>query len=323
MRKAGERLRVTSKLIDASSGTQIWADRFDGPLDDVFGLQDRITEAVAGAIEPRLQRAEIEHAQRKPPKNLSAYDLFLRGMAIQDVTPEALRQARDLFIGAVASSPGYAAAYAMASLTVMMLKTQGSLQANARDVEDGLHWARQAANYGRDDATALWTAGITITYLGMNPEAGILLLDRACMINPNSARAWSRAGAAQNYLGNAAVAIGNYERAFRLSPQDPLRYIDLNGMAFALMQAGAYEEAVAWSSRSVSEKSGWALSQRNFAAALALAGRLDEARSAMAELLRLSPTLRLSMMDEFSGPLRNSDYAARLNDALRRAGMPE
>lgn len=323
VRKAGGCLRVTGQLIDASSGAQIWADRFDGALDDVFGLQDRVTEAVAGAIEPRLQRAEIEHAQRKSTQDLSAYDLFLRGMAVQDISAEALRQAQGYFARAFALSPGYAAAYGMASVCVTNLKSQGALQATAPEVNDGVLWARKAADYGRDEATALWTAGITTTYLGMNPEAGILLLDRACTINPNCARAWSRAGSAQNYLGYPEKAIQSLERAFRLSPQDPHRYIDLNGMAFALMQTGAYEEALTWAARSVTEKSGWAMSQRNLCAALAFTGRLSEARSAMTELLRIAPALRLSMMADFGGPLRNSDYAARLDRALRLAGMPE
>lgn len=324
VRKAGGRIRVTGELADSRTGAQIWADWFDGPLDEVFLLQDRVTEAVAGAIEPHLQRAEIERALRRPTEDLGAYDLYLRGIAVfQDITPDSIREARDYFVRAFAQYPNYGAAYGMASLCVAQLKTQWDPDLSAATKAEALAWARKAAETGRDDATALWTAGITVTYLGMDPEAGILLLDRACAINPNSARAWSRAGAAQNYLGDPAKAITSYERACRLSPQDPLRYIDLNGMAFALMQVGAYEEAVASAARSVSEKSGWALSQRNFAAALALSGRVKEAQHAMAELLRLAPTMRLAMMAEFSGPLRNQDYVARLTEALRLAGMPE
>ncbi len=324
VRKAGGRIRITGQLVDATNGAHLWADRFDGALDDVFDLQDRVVESVAGAVEPQLIRAEIARSQHKPTQHLSAYDFFLRGMAaIHGLQPGLARQAQHFFIQSFALDPGFASAYGLAAWCLCLTKSGGALPEAADEISQGLQWAQRASELGKEDATALWTAGITQAYVGMNPEAGILLLERACTINPNSALAWSRTGQAQGYLGQAAKAISSFERAMRLSPRDPFRFLYLNGLAQAHTQQGTYDEAIAWAERSISDKPDWPQGPRVLASALVLSGRLDEGRRAMAELLRLVPTTRLLNWERFSGPLRNEEYKARLIEAYRLAGMPE
>ena len=126
VRKVSNRVRITGQLVEATAGVHLWADHFDGSLDDVFDLQDRVTETVAGAIEPRLQRAEIERAQLKSTQDLSAYDFYLRGMAFfYQMTKESLQTAMELFSKAIACDPNYAAALAMMAECITEQKAHG------------------------------------------------------------------------------------------------------------------------------------------------------------------------------------------------------
>jgi len=324
VRKAGSRVRITGQLVDAATGTHLWADRFDGALEDVFDLQDRVTASIAGAIEPHLQRAEIERAQRKPTQDLGAYDYFLRGMAIfNQATAERMPEARALFAKAFALDAEYGAAYAMAARSVHIQRI-GYLQAiSAAEIAEGVRLARLAAATGRDDALALSGAGSALAFLAGDLDAGALLTGRGCALNPNSATAWSNAGWVKALLGDPEPAIANFERAMRLSPVDPFLHRFQNGVARAHFVAGRYDEAASWAERSVSEQSNWIGSQRTRAASLALAGRMDEARHAMADLLRVAPRMRLSNVSDWIEPYRRPDDAARFVEGLRLAGLPE
>jgi tetratricopeptide (TPR) repeat protein len=162
-----------------------------------------------------------------------------------------------------------------------------------------------------------------MTYVGQDPEGGMLLLERACTLNPNSAAAWRAASYARNCLGDTEAAVSNAERALRLSPQDPERAWMMHGIAQAHLQAGRYDEAVIWAERAVSERPTNVQLLRTWVVALALSNRVDEARRGMADALRIAPHLRLSRAADFTGPFRRAEFLTRLMDAYRIAGMPE
>ena len=324
VRKAGARVRISGQLVDTATGAQLWADRFEGALEDVFDLQDQVTSSVVGAIEPQLQRAEIERALRKPTQDLGAYDYFLRGMVIvHEGRSERLPEAQALFAQAVAIDAKYAAAYGMAAFCVVRQKVSGLLAASAPEIAEGVRLARLAAATGRDDATALWSAGQALATLADELDAGALLIERACALNPNSAMAWNRAGMAKLHLGDTATAIANIARAMRLSPVDPFLAAFQSNMATAYFLAGDYDTAVMWAERAVSEQPDFVLGQRVRAVAYALSGRLDEARRAMAELLRLVPRMRVSNVGDWMPRYRRPEDVARYIEGLRLAGLPE
>jgi adenylate cyclase len=156
----------------------------------------------------------------------------------------------------------------------------------------------------------------------MDPDAAAVLIDRASALNPNSAMVWRVAAYVSNLHGDTDSAIARAERALRLSPRDPLRYTFLHQLTLAHNQAGRHEDAVAWGRRTVSENPNSVQGHRTLAAALALAGRLDEARATMAEMLRLAPEVRLSTLSS-RGPYKSEAYIQRINEAYRLAGMPE
>ena len=323
VRRTGKRVRITGQLVDATTGVHLWGDRFDGTLHDVFELQDRVAGTVAGAIEPRLQRAEIERAQRKATQDLGAYEYFLRGMAsLHEGSGEAARVAHRLFVKATELDPAYGAAYGLAAFSAGRMKSSSLLDASAPEVADGVRMAWLAAQYGRDDPTALAYAALPLSVLGLNPNAAARLIDRACALNTNSAMAWYVSGQTRNFLGDTATAIASFERAMRLSPVDPLLHQFLGGMASALSRAGRHDEAVAAAERAVVEQPNHVATRRALAAAYALSGRINEATRAMTQALRIAPRMRVSRMADWIGPLR-PEHLARLAEAYHLAGMPE
>jgi tetratricopeptide (TPR) repeat protein len=322
VRKAGDRVRITGQLVDAATGAHLWADHFDGPLQDVFELQDRVTATVAGTIEPRLQRAEVERVRLKPAADMDAYDYFLRGMAsFHLVTPAGYDAALVQFTKAFEHDPNYGAAFAMAAHCVAGQKVTRGL--TGAEVARALHWARQAAAFGRDDAMALYTAGFVLAYIGNEMESGATLLDRACMLNPNLAAAWNFAGYVQLFLGQPDRAIASFEQAVRLSPLDPILYQFHTGIAHAHLFAGRYMDAVIWAERATMQQSNWSPAWRALIAAYEMAGRHEDARRAVALVREAFPSLRLSNIGATMPAYRRPQDTAVFIDTLRRAGLPE
>jgi adenylate cyclase len=322
VRKAGSRLRITGQLVDAVTGAHLWANRFDGALEDVFDLQDQITSNVAGAIEPHLQRAEIERAQRKPTNDLGAYDYYLRGIGVlQQGRSRRAAEAQALFAKAYELDPEYGAAYGRAAICVFFRRND-LLAATAPEIAEGIRLARVAAEKGSDDAEALAYAGFVLAWLADDLDAGALLSERACTLNPNSAVALAVSGWVTLPLGNPEAAIAKFERGMRLSPTDPNRgrYFSA-GIARAHFNAARYEEAISWSERALSEQPGLGVAHHVRAAAYAMAGRSDQAHRAMAALLADEPEMRLSNFIRLNW--RRPDDYARMFEGLRLAGMPE
>jgi TolB-like protein/tetratricopeptide (TPR) repeat protein len=322
VRQAGDRVRITAQLIDATTGAHLWADRFDGPLEDVFDVQDRVTASVVGAIAPKLEQAETERAKRKPTENLNAYDYFLRGTAgHRRVTREANSEALHLLYRAIDLDRDFAAAYGMAALCYGQRYANRWMIDRSREIAEAVRLARQAVELGRDDAVALWTGGNVIDSLG-DPEAGAVFIDRACTLNPNLAAAWQASGWARVHLGNPELAIAHFAQAMRLSPVDPLMWNMQFGTAAAHFFAGRIEEALSWAERAWREGQNWLPTLRLIAASNALAGRFDRAQIAAARLRELDPEFRISSLKDWTANPR-PEYLGRLEEGLRKAGLPE
>ena len=324
VRKAGNRVQFTGQLIDATTGGNIWADRFDGALEDVFELQEQVTARLVGAIEPRLQRAEIERAGRKPTESLDAYDYFLRGMASFHLhNRDSLLEAVRLFARATELDRNYASPYGMASWSGALRNSHGWMVDRESEIADAVRLAHRAVALGKDDPTALWSGGLSLAYLAKEVEAGAAYIDRALVLNPNSSASWNASGWVHMYLGEYASAIEHFERAMRLSPLDPLTYFASTGMAFAHAFAGRYDEAISWATKALHEQPNWATALRVAAMANALSDRMVEARAAMACLREVDPALRLGNVDRVAPPLRRAEDRVRFLESLRKAGLPE
>jgi adenylate cyclase len=323
VRRAGNRIRIAGQLIDTSKGTHMWADRFDGGIEDVFDLQDRVAASVVGAIAPKLEQAEIERVKRKSTESLDAYESYLRGLAaVRQETRESITRALKLFNRAIELDPDFASAYAMAAWCFVRRKTNGWMTDPEEERAQAERFARRAAELGKDDAVALTFAGFSIAYIVGDLDDGAAMIDRALVINPNLAAAWNYSGWIRVYRGELDVAIEHQLRAMRLSPLDALIYNMQGGAALAHLLAGRYDQAISLAQQSLQNQPDYRSALRILAASSALDGRGEDAKKAIARLYQVDPAARVSnLVDRF--PLRRLEDIARFADGLRKAGLLE
>jgi adenylate cyclase len=322
-RKSGNKVRITGQLIDASTGAHIWADRFDGALEDVFDLQDQVTESVVSAIAPKLEQAEIERARRKPTESLDAYDYYLRGLrSLHRWTREDNRDAIVLFNKAIELDPNFASAYGMAARCYSQRRNSSWVTDRAFEVAEAQRLARRAAELGQDNAVALATAGIALAYVADRPAEGLDLIDRALGLDPNFAWAWMFRGWTRAWSGEPDAALEDFTRAIRLSPQDPHIFAMQSGVATAHFFARRYDEALTWARIALRSRPDLVVSNCVIAASCALLGQQDEAAKAIAVLRRVDPAMRVSNLHN-NFPIRDAEQLARWAEGLRRAGLPE
>jgi TolB-like protein/Flp pilus assembly protein TadD len=323
VRRAGSRVRITGQLIDASTGGHLWADRFDGGLEEIFDLQDQVTASVVAAIAPKLERAEIERAKRKPTESLDAYDYYLRGIAaVHQWSKEANNEALFLFDAAIKLDPNFASAYGMAARCYAQRMTSGWMTDREHEVAETEHLARRAAELGRDDAVALCTAGFALGYVVGNVEDGSALIEKALLLNPNTAWAWYFSGWTKVWLGEPEAAIERIARALRLNPNDPHVFNMHSATAYAHFVAGRYAEAMSWAQAALRERPDHNSAMRILAASCALTGLQEQAEKAMVRLRELNPALRISNV-KYIVPLRRVEDFTKLAEGLRKAGLPE
>jgi adenylate cyclase len=320
VRKAGGRVRITAQLCEAATGRHIWAERFDGELADVFDLQDRVTEAVVGAIEPNLRLAEVERARARPTESLGAYDLYLRALPQRYATREGNDEALRLLRRAIALDPGFVAAKgALANLHTVRF-TQGWSEEG--DVEEAVRCAGEVVERGgEDNPSALAAAALALAYLARDYDAGLAAADRALRLAPNSAQVLLFNGWIRTYVGDARTAIAQLERAMRLSPVDPSTFYFTTALALAHFVGGDSEGAAGLARRAIHDRPSFLTGHRLLAACLARLGRLDEAAGAVRTLLALAPGYRLA---DAARHLAVRDQAVRelYLDGLRKAGLP-
>jgi len=323
VRKAGNRVRITGQLIDALTGSHLWADRFDGVLENIFDLQDQVTSSVVGAIAPKLEQAEIERARRKPTENLDAYDYYLRGMAcVHRWTKGDNVEALSHFNRAIEIDPNFAAAYGMAARCYSQRKVSRWTVDEARERAEARRLALRAAELGRDDPVALCTAGLVLEYVVGDIQHGMALVDRALVLDPNYAWGWLFSGWIRVWGGEPEPAIEHVKRAIRLSPHDPQMFMMQLAIASAHYMAGRYAEALPWAQAVLREKPDFMVATCTIAAIFARLGQIAEARAAVEQLQQREPGLRLSNLDKWFLTSKPAD-SAKWVEGLRLAGLPE
>jgi len=322
VRKTANRVRITGQLIDTATGAHLWADYFDGTLENIFELQDEVTARVAGRIAPNLLQAEIQRAKHKPTESLDAYDFYLRGLAgVHRNTKEAIDESLRLYKLAIEGDPEFAAAYGRAAGCYVLYLANG-LRLGAEDVAECERLARLGARLGKEDAVALALSGMALATVAGSLDDGADFIDQALRLDPNHAAAWLFSGWVTTFLGEPDLGVRHLETALRLSPLDPLSYAAHAALAAAHFFAGRYDESIAWAESSYREQPNFVPATRFAAASLALAGRIEAARSLMERLRRLDPGLRLSNLHKLF-PLRRADDAEKWARGLRIAGLPE
>lgn len=325
VRKAANRVRITGQLVDAATGAHLWADRFDGGLDDIFDLQDRVTESVVGAIAPAVEKAEIERAKHKPTDSPDAYALYLRGLAKlsqfgnRDANEEALR----LFNSAIDLDPDFALAHGRAACCYASAKGAGRISETASQIAEVKRLAQRAVEFGKDDAVVLAASGFALAHVVRDLELAASLLDRALVLNSNLAEAWLWGGWMKNWLGEPASAIERFARAMRLNPIDPRMSGMRSGIAHAHFFLGRYDEASSWAAMALQDHPDFQPGLRIDAASNAMAGRVEQARKAVARLQQLNPAQTVSNLKYSVGPYRAAEYLLRFEQGLRQAGLPE
>jgi len=320
VRKAGQRVRITAQLIEAETGVHVWAERFDGSLDDVFDLQDQVATGVVGVIEPTLRQVEIERARRKRPDSLDAYDLYLRAWPLAFVAmPEAADKALHLLEKAIAIEPEYGAAHAFIAWCYHTRYLRAGLAEEARLA--ALRHAHIAIATGGDDATALAVAGFIIGIFERDYETAFNAFDRSLALSPSSALAFGLSSLIRAWSGDDASAIEHAERALRLSPFDPLSYNPYNALAYAHFFAGRFDEAASAAGMAAQANPRFSIPWILRTAALAKIGRIDEAKASAHRLLDVEPGFTVN---SFLGcNVTSAERLAEIGDALRAVGLRE
>jgi adenylate cyclase len=320
VRRAGERLRIAAVLIDAVTGAHLWADRFDGSLQDIFDLQDEVAHSIAGVIEPTLQIAEIRHSAERPTNDLTAYDLYLRARSVASTYErEHLAQALDLLEQAIAREPRYGLALAVAATYRVDLENYDwtddrEEEANRRAAVD---LAREALSVAADDPGVLGRAAMVLGRFGEDIDAALALIDRALVLNPSFAFGWYWSGWLRLFAGRADLAIQHFETSMRLNPRGH-RGFHLAGVGMAHFVNHRFEEAVALLRVSLEEVPAFAPTYRTLAACCAHMGRLDEAQTILKRLTALTPVVLPT-----ANPLRDPKHIDLFVSGLRLAAGEE
>jgi TolB-like protein len=320
VRKSGNRLRVTGQLIEAETGAHIWADRYDGALEDVFDLQDKITEAIVGILEPNLRRAEIERARRKRPDSLDAYDLYLRALPhMASAMPEDAKIGMGYAEAALKLDPDYAAAHALLAWCHEIIFVRGGLDEADRNA--GMAHARAAMTSSTDDATSLALAAFATLLLSSDHDAALNAIDRALAFNPSCATALYIGALVYAFAGRPASVASSAKQALRLSPFDPFAFFAHDALGTVAVQEARYDDAASHFAKAVQANSRMSTLYFYHAASLALAGRLEEARPIAQRFLEQQPGFRYRLWRATSGIVPAA--ADKLAEGARLLGLPE
>ncbi len=323
VRKAGSRVRISGQLVEASSGAQLWADRFDGTLEDIFELQDSVTGKVVGAIAQSMDSAEAERARRKPLENLDAYDLYLRGVAaLYQYDREGVDKALEFARRAIDSDGGFVPPYGLIVRCLARRKTQGWTVDAEADRAEVQRLAAHIGVAGRDDAVALGRAGGALAYVCNDIDGGTALIDAALAINQNLSYGWIQRGLVSSFLGQHEAALEQVAQGTRLSPLDPeLNVADIIS-GWSAMFLGRYDEAIARARSSMMRDSRSIGAFSILIAATAHAGKTEEARAMVGRILQVYPQGSIANARRET-PFRRLEDNELLIRGLRLAGVPE
>jgi len=322
VRLSKRHIDISAQLLETSSGTRIWSDRFQGATRDVFAVQDGLSDAVVAAIEPQLRSAELRRIRHKRPEDLSAYDSVLRALwHVYALKPDAISEALRLLSHSLELEPSYAAAAALTAYCHRMRRQQGWSSSRA-DEALGMQFAERALDCDPDDPFVLWTAGHAISALGKDHARARTLLDKSLKLNPNCAQAWAVSGWHRDHTSDRKAALNDFRRALRLSPFDPMNFFVLAGMSCTYMNLRQYEKALEYGLKSIHEKSSYATAWRSVAVSFAYLGQRKEAQEAVRRLCSIDPGLTVTVVDQARCNLSDPHERQHYLEGLRLAGLP-
>jgi TolB-like protein len=323
VRKAGNRLRITGQLIEVSTLAHIWADRFDGRLDDVFELQDQVTESVVGALAPKLDQAEIDRARRKPVESLDAYDWFLRGMAkAYEGGFAAWQAAMPMFQRAMELDPDFASPYGLSTRFYSIRKTTNRVTDKAVDEAEVRRLASRVAAIGKDDPLALCWAGHSLLFVCGDHDAAETMVGQAIALNPNVAACWQTMGSVSMYGGDHAKAIEQLQVALRFNPVGPDSFHIEQTMSAAYYHQGQYADSLLWANKALAHLANSPIALQLAANSLALSGNADKAKAIADRVVAAFPTMSVTTLKDVH-PMRRLVDRERWIEGLRAAGFPE
>ena len=320
IRKAGARIRVTAQLIDGATGSHIWAERYDRELDDIFALQDEITETIVAAIGPEIDQVERERAQRLPPDSLDAWEGYQRGLwHLYRFNQEDNAESQRLFRLAITHAPNFSPAQSGLTHALYFSFMHGFAEDRLAALAEAFETGRNAVACDERDADAHFALG-PILNLKHELDAAIAEFEVAIAYNPSFAHSHHGLGTALTFCGHWDQAIESYDRAIRLSPHDPLLWLFLAGKALTLLPAKRLDQAEDYARQSVRQPTAPVTAYFIFAATLGQLGKEDEARKAMADVLRMKPDISREYLAQVL-PFRNPADVEYLIEGLHKAGM--
>jgi tetratricopeptide (TPR) repeat protein len=325
VRKSGNRIRVAAQLIDANSGTHLWAQNYDRQLTNIFELQDDITQSVTAAIEPQLMAAEGLRTQKRSPEDLGAWQLVMRGLTyLGRMNKNESLAAIELLRSAVRQYPDYGPAH---SLLAFVLNFSGQVgwitDGTGYQLSDDLKreaatLARRALQLDYDDPWAHFALG-NCCFAERRTEEAVNEYLKAIDLNPNFAIAYGSLGRALVFDGQYEDAVSYFQKAFRMSPHDPLIAIFFSGMGTANYYAHRYDEAIEWCRKATRERPGYTAAHRILCASLAMAGRTEDTEDAAATLRQLQPNISIAWMEQHVP--YTPEAMPHFLDGMRKAGF--
>jgi adenylate cyclase len=322
VRKAGDRVRISAQLIEATTGHHVWAERYDRELQDVFAVQDEITDAIVSSIAPQLLQSEWDRASRQDPDNLDAWECVHRAMwHYYKLTEDDNAKVLSFAQRAIELDSQLAAAFSTAAGAHYSALMNQWTDSPARSIEELKAAARRSVALDNTDPFGQLTLGWAYVFEGQRDKAKAAF-ERALQLNPSFSTGYFILGLYLARWGRPDEAIEKLERAIRLSPQDPNMHYYLYGVAVAHFVAERYEEAVSWAQRSLQNRGDYSLGLATLAASLSHLGRLDQAQGTVQELLRSNPEFSLTGVRLFL-PAADPDFVERYLDGLRKAGLKE
>lgn len=323
IRQSGNRLRIVAELVEGQGGTHMWAQTFDGTLDEIFDFQDRITERVATLIEPLIQTAEIERSRRERPGSVAVYDIYLQALAKISTEVESDNAAAyALLMKGLAVEPDNAQLLAQATWALEHRYTMGWPALTDDDVQTCAALARRALEHGAGDAMVLAHCGVALMQTVKDYDWGLAVLQAAAESNPNNPMAVVRAGVGHLHCGNVDDALSHFHRANRFIPGDRGAHFSLCGIAHAHVVRGEYDEAVYWASRALASNPNFEATLWVLIAASAHLGRMEEAHRHLAALRQLTPDITVERIRAGQAG-KYPDRIEGVLDGLRMAGVPE
>jgi len=326
VRKSGSRLRISGQLIEAATGSHIWAEKIDGPLEDVFDLQDRVTQSIVGAILPNLMQAEMVLASRKPPSTWNCYDRYLRANALLfKFSPITIDEAKEEYQRALLLDPDFPPAVAMLSTCYVVQRFLYGQDLRESELLKALELSARAAELAPDDGMVLSLCALTTTFLSDDLEKATILAERAVSLNPNISMSWAALGWIYNWLGEPERACEAFDRAARLNPLDKIMLVThiLPGISLACFLLGRQDLWVMCVKRLL------ALDPNNLSGlldALDIArqqGRNSDAEKLLQRIEAVHPGLRSSQVRDIFRRLRNPEHQALFDQWLNRLALPE